>query len=500
MGENTIDKKVIRCLADDAGVWVKRSRLVPPVTLDELREMAETLIKTEPRYHQLLNWAILFLNNALWNNVVAAIPPNRKLLLIPQCLKSIETCPAKIDELGLLCEACGACVIAEIQKNADEIGMMCMVAEGSTMVARLIEEGDVDAVIGVSCFNALEKAFTQMINHAVPGAALPLYGEGCKNTRTDTEYLLEIIRRRVEPPMALPPLKPLLEQVKTWFDEERLSEIMGKPRHRPEQIARDCLSGDGKRYRPFLCVAVAESLGAAPVDSPALMKLAVAVECFHKASLVHDDIEDGDEWRNGAPTLQARHGMPTALNTGDLLLGEGYRMISELPLPAAKKATMLQIAATGHLDLCRGQGEELLHKFGQEAFRCDELLDVFRRKTAPAFNVAFQFGAAFMNAGKRERAVLDSFSEHLGIAYQIMDDLSDVDSQTSGGIGVIGGPSIIATLEREFELSHEAAVSRARALLEVHRNQALRSLSPLRTFRLKRLLFQVTHAILKEPA
>ena len=90
-----------------------------------------------------------------------------------------------------------------------------------------------------------------------------------------------------------------------------------------------------------------------------LRQAAVAVECFHKASLVHDDIEDADERRYGRETLHVEHGVPVALNAGDLLLGEGYRLLAGCGAPADVCAELVRIAAAGHRELCLGQGAEL---------------------------------------------------------------------------------------------------------------------------------------------
>ncbi|MBF0543070.1 MAG: polyprenyl synthetase family protein [Candidatus Riflebacteria bacterium] len=502
-----IDKHLIRQLVHDTATHIARTKLIPPITLDELRQIAQQLIRENPKYKDYENWTILFLNNAFWSDVVAGIPFKRRLLLIPQCLKHSESCPARIDGFGLLCEACGACVIHEIQSFADELGLMCIVAEGSTITAQLIEEGEVDAIFGVSCFNALEKAFSQMISHGMPGMALPLYGEGCKNTSTDTQLLKEMLARHSDKGPLLQHLKPLLDRIKSWFSEENLNSIMGKVNGRSEEIAREWMVSDGKRYRPFLCVATAQSLGIENIENEALMKLAIAVECFHKASLVHDDIEDEDSFRNGQPALHIRHGIPIALNTGDLLLGEGYRMISELNLSSSKKVALLRIASTGHLVLCRGQGEELLCSRQQKWVHCNELVQIFQQKTAPAFNVAFQFGAILMNATKREKLVMEKFSQHLGIAYQIMDDLRDVTREelnktlhdkTPENKKTLFRMSIVESIMHESGFSYEKASLKARELLSEYKNNALLSLRPLQNFALKRLLFQVTHSILKD--
>ena len=99
---------------------------------------------------------------------------------------------------------------------------------------------------------------------------------------------------------------------------------------------------------PFLAVAAFQALRTDP-GAPlpdGLRKLAVAVECFHKASLIHDDIEDGDATRYGEQTLHEKYGIAVALNVGDLLIGEGYRMLAACDIPAAQKAEMLLVASS----------------------------------------------------------------------------------------------------------------------------------------------------------
>src|SRR5439155_10727290 len=133
---------------------------------------------------------------------------------------------------------------------------------------------------------------------------------------------------------------------------------------------------------------------AAPLP-PELRRVATAVECFHKASLIHDDIEDGDDVRYGAAALHVEHGMPIALNAGDLLVGEGYRLLADCGAPAPVRATLLGIAADGHRQLCLGQGAELDWVRRPAPLSSASVLEIFRRKTAPAFEVALRLGAAF---------------------------------------------------------------------------------------------------------
>src|SRR5207247_4785337 len=89
---------------------------------------------------------------------------------------------------------------------------------------------------------------------------------------------------------------------------------------------------------------------------------------------------------------------------------------------------MVRIAADGHRQLCLGQGAELEWQRRRCSLSSIEVIDIFRRKTAPAFEVALNLGAAFAGADDEVREVIGRFSESLGIAYQIRDDLEDLDS------------------------------------------------------------------------
>ena len=160
-----------------------------------------------------------------------------------------------------------------------------------------------------------------------------------------------------------------------------------------------------------------------------LRKVAVAVECFHKASLIHDDIEDGDAARYGEKTLHEEHGTAVALNVGDLLIGEGYRLLASCRASAMGKVEMLRVAAEGQRELCRGQGAELAWARRPAPLSSVEVLEIFRRKTAPAFAVALRMGAIYAERHDEVEDVLTDYSEALGIAYQIRDDLADLGAE-----------------------------------------------------------------------
>jgi geranylgeranyl pyrophosphate synthase len=244
------------------------------------------------------------------------------------------------------------------------------------------------------------------------------------------------------------------------------------------------------------------------------------VECFHKASLVHDDIEDDDPLRYGRATMHVEHGVPIALNTGDLLIGEGYRLLAECGAPLELRGKMLSIASRAHRELCLGQGEELAWTRRPRPLEVSEVLGIFRRKTAPAFEVALVLGAVAAGADEEVCAVLRDLSAALGTAYQIRDDLDD---HRDGGDVACLRPSLFlalaleragaeerraleSALERraatELEPLVEAIVrraglrERARERVEELEEQATRALRPLSDTRLKCLLLRLVHKVL----
>ena len=482
---------------------VTERELSPPLSLEELEELANEFDCPQEQH----KWLMIMLNNAVWRDTVAAVPFHRRIFLLPQCLRSAENCKAQIDEFGLLCDECGGCVIGPLQQEAENLGMMALVAEGSTVVAGIIENGGADAVIGVSCLDALEKAFPYMVNHAVPGMAVPLLCDGCIDTQVDADMVREMLHLRSEKTVEPINLNDLNDIVKDWFSNPELDAVTGEVTGSVDKLGRDWLAGPGKRFRPYLAAAVYRCLTGEKEFSDAVRKAVVAVECFHKASLVHDDIEDDDDMRYGAETLHFREGVPIALNVGDFLIGEGYRLIGDADISLEKQVLMLKVASAGHLALCRGQGEELEWMRKQAPLTVDQVIAIFRGKTAPAFEVALAFGAICAGGDEHLCAMLSEFSSALGIAYQIHDDIEDfLDGSdiAAGRLSVVLAAgceqfdSSTSLDEIKQKMDKAKALAKAEQLYEHYRNQAVRSLRHLKNSELKRLLFRVTGRILKD--
>lgn len=512
--------------------YVAEYNPVPPLPLEQLRQHADrvvALLGCSPLYR---NYAGVLINNELWRETLAAVPYRKRLLLLPKCLRVENRCPALVDEFGLVCKRCGLCSIQDLQSEAERLGYAVLVAEGSAMVTSLIQTGKIEAIIGVSCLGVLERAFPYMEAAAIPGLAIPLLQDDCKETTVDLEWVWDYIHLTTADQTRRLDLGALREEVETWFTPTVLQKIMGPAEGETELIARQWLARAGKRWRPFLTVAAYQALRS-DTSAPLLddiRRLAVAIECFHKASLIHDDIEDGDSTRYGEKTLHAEYGVPLALNIGDLLIGEGYRLIAACDIPTPQKAEMLHVASQGQRQLCRGQGGELYWARNPQPLGPLQVLEIFRQKTAPAFEVALKLGALCADAtaapsvstrGVYEEvsSALRSYSEALGIAYQVRDDLSDCTPQADDNDVAASRPGLLLALAyerangKDRELLERiwrrrqspgedlgqveqllvklGAAERARSLLETYKEEAIRSLGELANANLKGLLRRV---------
>ena len=176
-------------------------------------------------------------------------------------------------------------------------------------------------------------------------------------------------------------------------------------------IALDFLRSGGKRLRPRLCREVCLSLTGG-ADRPGLATLEEAVECFHKASLIHDDIQDGDATRYARAAVWKAHGVPMAVAVGDWLVAHGYRLIAGSGFPNAPE--MLAATVASHERLCEGQGDEIAGCGGYES--------VCERKTGEGFALAAALGALAAGA---DPAPYREWGLCYGVLFQVLDDIAD---------------------------------------------------------------------------
>ena len=194
---------------------------------------------------------------------------------------------------------------------------------------------------------------------------------------------------------------------------------------------RYALATPGKRIRPILCVSAWCAFR--PGDVPdAVYRLAAAVEIVHTYSLVHDDLPcmDDDPMRRGRPAVHAHFGSPRAMLAGAALIPAAVRVLdsaaAELRLKAATRgALVVELSrAGGAAGMVGGQLLDLENE-GRPATA--ELLErIHRRKTGALLAAALRIGAVAAGASEAELAAVSAYGEHLGLAFQIVDDVLDV--------------------------------------------------------------------------
>ena len=475
-----IDRDRLRDAARQHAMGFDRSK---PLTRDETRTDAVFLLEKLNMADEFLGFAMVMLTNEFWRDQVAAIPFNRRLMLLPHCLKNAEGCPADYDEFGLDCEKCGACSVADFKGKAEELGYKVLVSEGTPIVLKIIVSGHVDAIVGVACLNVLEKAFDKILLAGIPCVATPLLSSNCKNTSVDQDWVFDMIGLQTA---------PVAKKTKTYvhlmrasngiFEDAELTRLAPKQRHasaasdplrRHEEIAYDFLSRGGKRSRPFITLAAYDALTGGKATesdsgwelSDSVKRAALAIETFHKASLVHDDIEDDDAYRYGEETLHRVHGVGTAINLGDYLIGLGYRLVSRdrKILGAETAADILDKLADAHMKLSEGQGAELLWRDANEKVLSPmDALKIYALKTSPAFEAALYSGVRLAGSAEPYEKVIVEFSRNIGVAFQILNDLKDwtgdEDNKLVGGQDVLSSrPTLLFALALDASTASEKA-------------------------------------------
>ncbi|HMG56905.1 MAG TPA: polyprenyl synthetase family protein, partial [Kofleriaceae bacterium] len=199
-------------------------------------------------------------------------------------------------------------------------------------------------------------------------------------------------------------------------------------------IARRVLAVPGKRLRGRLALAAA-GLGAGEIGDPDAVRAAAAVELLHEASLVHDDVCDRSPVRRGAPSVASAFGMRIAARLGLWLAARGLALIGELE---ARRQLGFQVAPLAAL--AEGQLLETVACGAGVAERRDHYLAVVRAKTGALFRMACDAGARVAGLADAERDALAGFADGLGTAFQVLDDIRDLEAPAS--LGKPGGSDL----------------------------------------------------------
>jgi len=415
-------KKVPATLEARRAIWyaaLEATRDTPrrrPMSRAELISTGNNLLRRTGMDGDHVGYAMVMLNNAFWLEQFLATPVRQRLLLLPRCLICLD----------------------EVLARARALGYKIIVADGTPVVVKILGEDETDAIIGVGCMDSLEKAFDKVTQVGVPSIAIPLNNDGCKNTRVDVDFLMWFLER--EGTAAAHRTRnylPAFRVVHKMFTQPEFGEIVGEVPRADEETARiacDWLRLGGKRLRPFITLAgyrAFEPEGDLPF---AVKRVALAIEAFHKASLIHDDIEDDEDERYGEKTIHRRHGVPVAVNVGDYLLGMGYNLASSAAAEFGGDASsqLFGIFSKAHTLLAGGQGAELLwRKNSARELTLADVLSIYMGKTSPAFEAALASGLVMAGAYDKHRKTVRAFSKHLGAAYQITNDLGQWDSDAA---------------------------------------------------------------------
>ena len=226
----------------------------------------------------------------------------------------------------------------------------------------------------------------------------------------------------------------------------------------------------GKRMRPLLVYATGRLLGAddATLDAPA-----AAVECIHAYSLAHDDLPamDDDALRRGQPTVHIAFDEATAILAGDALQALAFRLLAHAPSPADARIAMVdELAhASGAAGMCGGQAFDIDATGRGGDISLDELERLHALKTGALLRCAVRLGAIAGDADGEARVALDRYADALGLAFQIRDDLLDIEGD-SATLGKTAGKDL-AQNKATFPalMGIEASRERLRALSETMR-------------------------------
>jgi geranylgeranyl diphosphate synthase type II len=228
---------------------------------------------------------------------------------------------------------------------------------------------------------------------------------------------------------------------------------------------RYSLEAGGKRLRPVLLLAAAELFGAA---EEAALPAAVAIECVHTYSLIHDDLPcmDNDDLRRGRPTAHKAFDEATALLAGDALLTHAFALLatSYSHQPTLAHALIRELSdAAGSQRLIGGQMEDLLAE-KKSAATIAELEFIHLNKTAAMIEAALVMGAQVGGASDANIATLRDAGRHLGLTFQIVDDILDATSD-SATLGKTAGKDARAEKTTYVKLH---GIERARAFATQH--------------------------------
>ncbi len=510
----------LRALAADAVASWKAEGLPQGIrTAAGLKREAAVLAARAAAPAEVVGWMMVALVSEQWRERLAGVASGKKLLLLPDC-------PRASHGGGGMPGVCGPdCGIATIWAAARDQGWVVESTSRAVSAIGSLLTGQYDGVLGVARLRDLEKAFAMLPAFGLPIAAVPYEpvaspagscAEALAQAAIDVDWVLGLLGVAGGAAAPVGDYLPLLREAAGMFSPAAITGLADRlgvpgllaagpiaaeaaPLDAPAIVAGEYLARGGKFLRPFVTLAAFDAVEADLREQPreqvvgvsgnraivreSVKAAALAIEIFHKASLVHDDIEDDDPVRYGRQTLHREVGIPSAINAGDYLLGAGYRIMVALPgLDPGTIRDCLAILADAHVRLARGQGAELWWRdapaiglAGGRPLRPDEALEIYGLKTSPAFEAAVALGIRLAGLAPAAACDVGRYALHVGTGFQVLNDLKDwagdLENDRRAAGDLIGGrPTVMWALA--LEGLPEPAAGRLRELAALARRNA----------------------------
>ena len=264
----------------------------------------------------------------------------------------------------------------------------------------------------------------------------------------------------------------------------------------PESIhkaMRYSLFAGGKRVRPILCMAAAEAVSDSPVG---IESCACTLELIHTYSLIHDDLPalDNDDLRRGVPTCHKIFGDAIAILAGDALLTLAFQVLAQMDCPADRKAALIAELSTAAGTVGGMIGGQVCDLEGEGRHPDAALLeDIHRAKTGALLRASLRMGGIYAGAADADEQLhaLSCYGEHVGLAFQIVDDVLDVE-QSSEALGKTAGKD---AQQHKITFPAVYGLQRSREMAEEERLAAHLALRPFdeRAERLRQLADFIVH-------
>ncbi len=219
-------------------------------------------------------------------------------------------------------------------------------------------------------------------------------------------------------------LKPYLSE-KAKEINHRLDRLLADRPVRLVRAMRHSLMDGGKRIRPALCMAAAEAAAGGADD--VVLRAACAIEMIHTYSLIHDDLPamDDDALRRGKPTCHVAFDEASAILAGDALLTLAFETLASLPPESGMRVVGVVARAAGYEGMIEGQMRDMAAEGA--GLEVDALAGMHALKTGALIRAAVKTGAILAGAGDDRIGFLDRYAEKIGLAFQVTDDLLNVE-------------------------------------------------------------------------